>query len=218
MSNAALPSHRWEQFVILPPESVHAIQDLRNTTLQHVLSKILGDSCNDDQECAASILNGICNATTNVCDCVEGKDVLNNTACPSCPSGWIFFPETSKCYFFSNTATMKWTNAEEYCTSFGTTAHLVSIHSQIEADFILASVSSVGWHWTGGTDVAVEGVWAYTDGTPFDFFNWESGRGFRGRDYNCLEFRTSAGAMVFADWECDGTYSSFPFVCNSIPN
>ncbi|CAG0902570.1 unnamed protein product [Cyprideis torosa] len=115
---------------------------------------------------------------------------------------------------------MNWNFAEEYCTSFGTTAHLVSIHSQIEADFILASTSADdwNWHWTGATDVAVEGVWAYTDGTPFDFFNSDSGRGFDGPDYNCLEFRASAGAMVFADWECNGTYSSFPFVCNSIPN
>ncbi|CAG0907847.1 unnamed protein product, partial [Cyprideis torosa] len=135
--------------------------------------KIIGDSCTSDQECTATILNGICNAESQ-CDCVEGKVEYNATTCAGCPSGWFLNLEFGKCYFFS-TDEMTWSAAEDHCASLAPGAHLASIHSQTETGYVFNKIETGVRYWVGGNDAAEEGTWTWTDGSqgsPFDFSGW----------------------------------------------
>ncbi|CAG0904783.1 unnamed protein product [Cyprideis torosa] len=46
-----------------------------------VQPKTIDDPCTSDQECMATILDGICNPTESQCACVEGKVEYNETTC-----------------------------------------------------------------------------------------------------------------------------------------
>ncbi|KAJ8019543.1 Alpha-N-acetylgalactosamine-specific lectin [Holothuria leucospilota] len=74
---------------------------------------------------------------------------------------------------------VRWTEAEAICTGFGD-AHLVSIHSQEEFDFVydlwkesrddVANTQFVHQGlWTGLTDKDSEGTFKYTDGSAKDY-------------------------------------------------
>ena len=83
-----------------------------------------------------------------------------------CINGWQMF--RNACYKFSNEK-KNWDKAEKACNEFG--AHLVSIHSQEEADFTrgLLNRTSID-QWTGGLRNGTG--WRWTDGTTFDFTYW----------------------------------------------
>ena len=70
-----------------------------------------------------------------------------------------------------------WTGAEALAQSIG--GHLASIGSFEENDFILKNFGNFDGQdrrlWIGFNDVAVEGDWQWSDGTPVTFTNWNSG-------------------------------------------
>ncbi|CAG0890179.1 unnamed protein product [Cyprideis torosa] len=84
-----------------------------------------------------------------------------------CPLGWSYFG--SKCYRFEPTS-RPFQSAEDTCVAFGNGSHLASVHSQDENDFIRAIATS--FFWLGANDRIAEGTFVNTDGTPFDFWNW----------------------------------------------
>jgi len=63
--------------------------------------------------------------------------------------------------------TYSWDQAKATCEAAG--LELARIDSQADNDFLLASVfgTIITDVWIGGSDVAVEGDWRWTDGTPF---------------------------------------------------
>ena len=42
------------------------------------------------------------------------------------------------------------------------------------------------WRWTSGGDQEEEGVWGWSDGSPWNYTRWGSGSGVRGKEANCL--------------------------------
>ncbi|CAJ0953048.1 unnamed protein product, partial [Mesorhabditis belari] len=167
------------------------------------------------------------NTTGNTCtiiDTVTGKWVTTGctTARPyfcsvaetasKCSSGWTYSQQTDYCYYVQNfTTPTDWKAAEKSCKKMG--AHLVSIHSKTEEDFVYDLIASrVGkkscdelWAWTGlyGTGATRSGSW--TDGSPVDYptdhetssyYYW-----MMGNDASCNERRW--------DWipSADRTYS-----------
>ena len=70
-----------------------------------------------------------------------------------------------------------WTSSEAFAQLVG--GHLVSISSQAEGDFILANFGQLlgidRRIWIGFTDVASEGNFAWSDGTPAKYTNWNPG-------------------------------------------
>ncbi|CAJ0918840.1 unnamed protein product, partial [Mesorhabditis belari] len=128
----------------------------------------------------------------------EKNSNKNPSACPvpqsfqgKCRLGWTYLKETDSCYFYyeftyndeGQLNKYKWETAEEDCTRSG--AHLASIHSNVEREFMKKMISSSfrrnnpkatpenGCH---GTDFyvwfglrRVDGKRTYSDGTPDDF-------------------------------------------------
>jgi hypothetical protein len=75
--------------------------------------------------------------------------------------------------------------------------YLVSILSQAEHDFLVATFGSSQDYWIGFTDEALEGTWVWTSGEPVAYTNWSPGEpnDFWGEDYAVM------------NWLFDGTWN-----------
>ncbi|KAL7876140.1 hypothetical protein AOLI_G00111030 [Acnodon oligacanthus] len=127
---------------------------------------------------------------------------------PECQNGWYQFG--SRC-FRIYTAAVTWSYAEQNCVDMG--GHLASVHSSEEYIFIQELVqnatNSNSQTWLGGTDAAQEGVWAWTDGSAFNYFNWSYSQPDNGYWYseNCLMMNFP---VSWNDANCDNV---LPSVC-----
>ena len=77
--------------------------------------------------------------------------------------------------YFPNAST--WFEARSHCINAG--AHLASIHSKQEDEFIQSKVALLPDHssyrrglWIGLSDNRTEGNWSWDDGSLLDFTNW----------------------------------------------
>uniref|UniRef100_A0A914EBK0 C-type lectin domain-containing protein n=1 Tax=Acrobeloides nanus TaxID=290746 RepID=A0A914EBK0_9BILA len=117
---------------------------------------------------------------TELTDChTNGKQQLKwMPPCKSilaCDPDWTYSNITNACY--KMIYNLNWTDAENACVSEG--AHLASIHNPLEDHFLdeftktgISFSSGYVWVWVGLNDLAGVGSWTWTDGTPFDYFNW----------------------------------------------
>uniref|UniRef100_A0AC34FE31 C-type lectin domain-containing protein n=1 Tax=Panagrolaimus sp. ES5 TaxID=591445 RepID=A0AC34FE31_9BILA len=117
-------------------------------------------------------------------DCFKSKPyVCNVTPKPTnppfvnCSFGWSYFEPSSSCYGVGNVTHEKipWEDAENRCQAQG--AHLVSIHSYEEYNFV-KSYDVYAWAgpiWTGLRSDDGGNTWKYSDNTPFDYPFWKSG-------------------------------------------
>ncbi|XP_071790746.1 echinoidin-like [Asterias amurensis] len=99
-----------------------------------------------------------------------------------CPPLWTRF--RNNCYRFMGHE-MSWTDAENHCRQFFTIsgqAHLASVHSSDEVDFLIqysesSFISALGKHvWIGFSDQSNEGTFSWSDGTAFDYEEWLPGQ------------------------------------------
>ncbi|CAJ0560205.1 unnamed protein product, partial [Mesorhabditis spiculigera] len=109
-----------------------------------------------------------------------------------CPSGWVYLPETDHCYFLQNFTTpdsvhwqlYNWTTAEMDCQNMG--AHLASIHSKFENEFIYKWIYYDGPTVNGPVpntcDYSV--VWIGLTGTLGSDSKWSDGTFYDFRDPN----------------------------------
>uniref|UniRef100_A0AC34FKJ6 C-type lectin domain-containing protein n=1 Tax=Panagrolaimus sp. ES5 TaxID=591445 RepID=A0AC34FKJ6_9BILA len=94
----------------------------------------------------------------------------------SCEDSWTFYNFTQSCYKVSDN--LNWQDAEDRCKIDG--AHLASIHSFEEAEFVADLAYWAGADVNNGNNQAWIGSytndnnthWKWTDGTPFDYPNW----------------------------------------------
>merc|ERR1711962_120005 len=90
----------------------------------------------------------------------------------ACASGWE--QNEGRCFYCSRGETIKsYAAGETKCKSRHPSAHLASIHSKQEHDFILERLELKG-HGTyiGGSDKELEGHWVWSDGSPWDYEYW----------------------------------------------
>jgi len=119
-----------------------------------------------------------------------------------CPDGWKKFNQN--CYNFVE-KTLSWKNAENHCKQEG--GHLASVNSKEENDFI-RTISS-GVFWLGLTDFK-EGVWIWSDGSPFAFNNWSgSGPSNSGGNEDCVHGTQEENG----NWNDINCASTFNFMC-----
>ena len=68
---------------------------------------------------------------------------------------------------------VSWTSARQACEADG--AHLAVVTSIEEAGFI-ATLCDERYMYLGGSDQTEEGLWAWVDGTPWEFTHWMTGQ------------------------------------------
>ncbi|XP_047448240.1 galactose-specific lectin nattectin-like [Mugil cephalus] len=125
----------------------------------------------------------------------------------SCPAGWTEFDGRCFRYFPGR---MTWADSEKYCETQG--ANLASVHNANEYHHIQFMIRKAthgfGRTWLGGSDCQKEGIWLWTDGTPFDYR--ECGK-FDNRWWkqHCLQMNYG-GNKCWDDVQCS---SKLPSVC-----
>ncbi|XP_067221743.1 ladderlectin-like [Chanodichthys erythropterus] len=129
-----------------------------------------------------------------------------------CPYGWTNFG--LRCFKFYSQA-VDWITAERNCQSLD--ANLASVHNKLENDFLLSLLpSSSTRSWLGGHDGEEEGQWMWSDGTVYDYTNWNSGEpnnGLGGGVENCLEI-SYASTRFWNDTPCS---SQISYICVTDP-
>ncbi|XP_030398517.1 snaclec alboaggregin-A subunit alpha-like [Gopherus evgoodei] len=111
-------------------------------------------------------------ASSNVhsCPCTQG----------CCPAGWYQYRDS--CYH-PVTATKGWWKAETDCRDLAEGAHLASVHSAEENDFIYQLMGTPHnyerkeAYWLGGRrDSQGEGSWRWTDGSAWHYHNFRDSK------------------------------------------
>jgi len=104
-----------------------------------------------------------------------------------------------------------WVAARDRCLALTPAAHLVTITSMAEDDFVRTFAGARDL-WTGGNDRAVEGTYVWSDGEPFAYANWMPNEpNDTGHVENCIVLRgTVAPGGLLDDHSCAAT---FGFVC-----
>jgi hypothetical protein len=91
-------------------------------------------------------------------------------------TGPVYNPATTHSYFLLTSSS--WTDAEATAVSLG--GHLVTVNDAVENDWLVSTFSNFGGQpralWTGLTDTAQEGVFAWASGEPVSYTNWETGQ------------------------------------------
>ena len=100
---------------------------------------------------------------------------------------------------------LSWTDAESFCQSWSTGAHLASIHSAEEQKFVQTTFPQ--HMWLGGSDKAKEGTWVWSDGTPWDYSDWSSGQPDN-HGQHCLK-----GNWHNLLWDDDACTKEYLFLC-----
>ncbi len=103
-----------------------------------------------------------------------------------------------------------WDTADHLCEAAG--LHLVSIDSAAQNAWIIEQTTLFGggsW-WMGYTDAAVEGTWAWTDGSPSGYENWYPSEPSDGIDPENCAAVPEHSPTTWNDLPCDLLR---PFVC-----
>ena len=112
-----------------------------------------------------------------------------------------------KCYGHPKDRKLSWTDAESYCQSWSAGAHLASIHSVEDQKFVQTNFPQD--IWLGGNDLAKEGTWVWSDGTPWDYSDWSSGQPDNGgSNQDCLK-----GNWRNLQWDDDFVHEKYLFLC-----
>ena len=119
-----------------------------------------------------------------------------------CPGGWSKF--NLSCYTLVKLS-LTWNSAEEHCNELG--GHLASVHSKKENDFI-SGLADGQRLWIGANDLKTERVWAWSDGSAFDFSNWRSGEPNNSGGEDCGHLNHHS-----KDWNDNKCGNTYNFVC-----
>ncbi|XP_042589383.1 ladderlectin-like [Cyprinus carpio] len=125
-----------------------------------------------------------------------------------CPVDWEKFG--TKCFkYFSDLK--PWYEAEKHCIDLG--GNLASVHNQPTNDFLKTLVKKYGnsfpQTWIGAHDAIKDFIWFWSDGSKFEFSDWQTGEPNNGmrKDENCVEMGYGDGNR-WNDAHC-GTVLSF---------
>lgn len=181
------------QFVCTDPTTVDDDGDLAHGC---------GYDCDDDDPEVYPGAPEQCNTRDDDCNGLLDDDPM----CPQCIVAPLLGGDTVSYCFTPRT----YDDAEADCVEQG--GHLVSIHSQAEQDAIVDrafGIQTTSW-WIGFDDRAIEGSFAWIDGTPLDFAEWAGGEP---NDSGGVEDCTHIADWGGGAWNDIGCDASLPYVC-----
>ncbi|XP_075900193.1 C-type lectin mannose-binding isoform-like [Nelusetta ayraudi] len=136
----------------------------------------------------------------------------------NCPPFWLGF--NNCCYKYVGTH-LPWADAEINCVSQG--AHLVSIHSLEENDFVSTLIMNSdpyqGRTWIGLHDVIKEGAGMWTDGSTYKFHHWCPGEpNDQHQNEDCVHTNCdNSKPLKWNDSQCSNAYASVCKLCSGCP-
>ncbi|KAI1897999.1 hypothetical protein AGOR_G00089080 [Albula goreensis] len=136
----------------------------------------------------------------------QTKPAISN----NCPIDWDVYGQ--RCFKFIQRS-MTWIEGEKYCLSIG--GNLASVHSKEEYLFLqhIIQRGHGGYPivWIGGSNCVEVKTWLWSDGSNFDYYNWNSGEpNNSGGHENCLQMN-AGGEKAWNDLGCS---SSMYIICS----
>ncbi|PIK60011.1 hypothetical protein BSL78_03090 [Apostichopus japonicus] len=140
--------------------------------------------------------------------------MVGATSC-LCPTPWV--PFRDYCYRFERQATT-FHNAEEICQSYSqmddvSDSHLVSVHDTEEGSFLFdtsVEIFGTGDSWIGLNDIQEEGHFVWTDGSAYDYSNFNPSEPNNLNNEDCIHMLNKRTAGLWNDKLCTVLK---PFVC-----
>ncbi|XP_062868150.1 macrophage mannose receptor 1 [Trichomycterus rosablanca] len=142
-----------------------------------------------------------------ICKILGGQNVKPTAAPDShCDQGYLLFGD--HCYRFESENVKTFQEAETYCMS--QSGHLASLHDQETVSFLTAHMLTASW--IGLNDIAQEGQFQWTDGTPTNFLPWGVGQPDDYNNEDCVQIRGTEHWETgkLNDSPCSST---LPFIC-----
>jgi len=103
---------------------------------------------------------------------IIGSPCSEDKCVEACAEGWE--ANGDHCYLFGDEK-KNWTAAEDFCRGEG--GHLATVNTNATKEFVLIRMirRNLGQIWIGGSDIEKEGVWKWTDCTPWEAAFWAPG-------------------------------------------
>uniref|UniRef100_A0A1I7Z3X3 C-type lectin domain-containing protein n=1 Tax=Steinernema glaseri TaxID=37863 RepID=A0A1I7Z3X3_9BILA len=119
-----------------------------------------------------------------------------------CPPGALLSRDENSCYtpMFYNA---DFHTAEKTCVAAG--GHLASLHTRYDCAYL---IDYEHLYWLGGRDLYNNDTWTWTDGSPFNFNNWEAGGNVDGDDCLLMDGSTAL-------WQPHDCQKKYNFICES---
>ena len=141
--------------------------------LQYVAPACEADPCGITAGRATACANIDDLAGTFTCTCASGR--YGELCLDTCPDGYTLEASLSPpaCVFVTPT-NETWFSAN--CTTSG--GSFASIHTAAQASAyaqLCTESAATGTCWVAGSDAAVEGTWAWADGSDWNYENWAAG-------------------------------------------
>ncbi|XP_058414862.1 C-type lectin domain family 4 member D isoform X2 [Diceros bicornis minor] len=134
--------------------------------------------------------------------CIREKSELKGTesAWNCCPVGWRSFQ--SNCYLPLND-NKTWAEGERNCTGMG--AHLATISTEAEQNFIIQYLDRRFSYFLGLTNENPEGQWHWVDKTPFNphIAFWHEGEPNNYQKENCVILVNAQDKWAWNDFPCN---------------
>ena len=127
-----------------------------------------------------------------------------------CPENWE--EHSGHCYLWGDKP-RSWYKAEEFCEKEG--GHLASVTSEAANEYIFEGKEKRKHDkiWLGGSDQEEEGVWKWSDGTPWNFQLWNLQEPSNVTDQDCL-IQFGLNVKEWKDYPCNYERN---FVCSKTP-
>eukprot|EP00118_Oscarella_pearsei_P019633 m.209853 g.209853 ORF g.209853 m.209853 type:complete len:484 (+) comp39729_c0_seq9:143-1594(+) len=186
--------------------------------------------------CNSTLLYGTCTLSCSPGYKLSGKAVRQclpsglwskriSLCLSTCPPGYSVFSKTGHCYkYFDDLFT--WPDARQKCINDG--GDLVSIGNQEEERFVQSLVKvhdQADGVWIGFNDIAFENSWAWSDGSPVTYTNWDKGEqdssgeqddssGEQNKDCGHIYGQNFGGSGIGSTWNDDSCQSMMlHYVC-----